>query len=266
MIDKLYNTLVNFNYDSDSRIKTLLQSNPDLQQKLKDAIINFVNTYKGFDNLRLLEDNKHKEIVTNPLFDLLRELSIQLSPNIQTTIFDLLQNESDTLSGLFDITEYVKMPDLIEQVENAKSILKVAKAILSGMEDSTLDDNNLFGYNNQIAKYLNKFKNGVNADKYQTLESKHIYTIGADLDLLLNKLDFINQLANKNNASKTQEDRKTKEIFCKTIIEKIKTDASKLQINGVSILLPEDLSALEDDSIPIFIRMGRLQVALYKNL
>ena len=236
----------------------------ELKEVIQDSI-NFIFKDNEQDkDLEFLKDISVKETADNPLYDLLRELSFQLAPEVNTTIFDLLKNESDNLSGLYDISEYIKMPDIIEQIKNARAILEISKAILVGMEDSINAPGTLFSYNSQVKKYLEKFKNGENADKYETLSSQEIYTISADIDLLINKLDFIERLSSMNTESQVQEDKITRDKFNSLIIKKLQDNAAALQIKGVSILTPDDLALLENSEDPEYIRVAKVQHNMFE--
>lgn len=264
IIEKVTQSVIeSLSENSDPRIKELLENNSNLQSAISNYIKEFIQTNSNFEDVRFLEEVNKKEIISNPLYDLLRNLSFQLSPDVKTTIFDLLQNESNTLSGLYDISEYIKMPDLMEQIRNAKAILKIAKALVAGMEDSALTPGHLFGYNSQIKKFLTSFKNGEHAENYETLETKDVYQIGNDLDLLIQKLEFIEKLSGMNTESQKEEDEKTRTQFNQIIINKLKENASKLQVNGVSIATPDDLAALENDTFPVHVRVGRFQHNMY---
>lgn len=250
--------------NSNEQIQQILEANPDaIKKAVIDFATDYINNAPGLADLNLLEQVNAKPIANNPVYDLLRELSFRLSPNVRTNIFDLLQQESMNLAGVYDISQYIKMPDVIEQIKNAQAILKIAKCILFGMEDNLKDPGKLFSYNAQVRKFVESFKEGVNAGKYETLDTSDIYTIGADLDLLISKLDFIERLSSKNTESQAQEDNHVREKFNQIIIDKLKANASKLQVNGVSIATPDDLQALEDDTIPVYVRIGRFQHSMF---
>lgn len=259
IIQKITDKVIdNFKHSSDPLLEQVAETQLD-RSLVENFVKDFIGKETAFDDVRFLDKNKDKAVVKNPLYDLLRNLSFQLSPDVNTTIFDLLQNESANLSGLYDISEYIKMPDVVEQIQNAKSILQIAKAIVAGMEDDVNNPGRLFSYNSQVKKYLTEFKKGENADKYKTLGSRDVYSIIDDLDLLISKLDFIEKLTGMNTESQAAEDKKTRDSFNNIIIDKLKSNASKLQINGVSIATPDDLAGLNDDKLPLFVRVGRFQ-------
>ena len=264
MVDKITEkVLQNLSANDDDRVAQIAINQFD-RNLITNFVKNFIDTNSEFDDYRFLEQNKNKEVVNNPLYDLLRQLSFQLSPEVRTTIFDLLQSESTNLAGLYDISEYIKMPDLIEQIKNAKSILSIAKAIVAGMEDDPNTPGRLFGYNGQIKRFLKEFKNGAGAEKYETLDSRTVYSIIDDIDLLISKLDFIEKLSGMNTESQAAEDQKTRDAFNNIIIAKLKAEASKLQVNDISIATPDDLTKLDDDTLPVFVRVGRFQHSMYE--
>lgn len=264
--ESVSNTIISKLLNSgDSRITKLLEDRTSpLHQKIRDFVKQFILDRKEFDDLKFLDSIKNKEILNSPLYDLLRNLSVHLSPEVKTSIINLLENESKTMSGLYDITQYIKMPDVIEQIKNAKSVLNIAKAILAGMEESESNPGTLFSYNSQVKKFLNTFKNGQNADKYHTLPTRDIYVINKDLDLLIEKLNFIEKLSGMNTLSQVEADKTTRKKFNSLLIESLKNKASQLQINGVSVAPPENLGILDDDTIPEHVRIGRFSHLLFQ--
>ena len=92
-----------------------------------------------------------KEIKTNPLYDRLRDLDFQLNDGNAVSIFNLLENESTYLSGISSIEDYLRAPDIAEQLDNAQRVLNTMKALVAGMDGTPISyTGHLFGYNAQI--------------------------------------------------------------------------------------------------------------------
>ena len=182
------------NKDNYEEIASMLEQNPEMLTRLPEIISEFLTSNAAYNQyLQAIS----KDIQKNPLYELLRNLEVELSPQVKQSIFDLLEIESKNLQSVPSIAEYLKMPDVLDQIDSAESVISIARAILAGMEDYDLDfDEHLFGFNAQVRKYLEEFKEGKNADKYQTIRTEDIYTIGKDLDLIEQKLEFIKNLSN----------------------------------------------------------------------
>lgn len=262
LVDRIFDYLLNkYTRDEYDRQKKMFDGDPSLKNKLKDLIRNYIHSDS---NYQMFQQVLHKTVRNNPLYNLLRNLQVELYPNIKQSIFELLEIESKSLSGVQSISEYVKMPDIIEQLDSAKSVISVAKAILAGMEEGDLNfSDRLFGFNTQIRNYLNKYKQGKNADKYQTISTNDIYSISSDLVLLEDKINFLKNLSEQNVDNKKEEDNKTRDKFLSIIASNLKKDASKLTIKGVSILTPDDLALLDDKTIPIQVRIGKVEHNIY---
>lgn len=170
------------NKDNYEEIASMLEQNPEMLTRLPEIISEFLTSNAAYNQyLQAIS----KEIQKNPLYELLRSLEVELSPQVKQSIFDLLEIESKNLQSVPSIAEYLKMPDVLDQIDSAESIISIARAILAGMEDYDLDfDEHLFGFNAQVRKYLEEFKEGKNAEKYQTIRTVDIQTIGQDLDLI----------------------------------------------------------------------------------
>jgi hypothetical protein len=89
------------------------------------------------------------------------------------------------------------------------------------------------------------------------MEDAHLLNV--DLEMLKQKLLFVKELSAKNTDSKKQDDLKAQQKFADLAIEQIKLNASKLTFRGVSIFTDDDLAVLGDATIPIPVRLGRVE-------
>jgi hypothetical protein len=58
-----------------------------------------------------------------------------------------------------------------------------------------------------------KWNDGKNADKYKTISTENIHSINTDIDLLINKLEFVKTLIETNTISKLGENLQAQENF-----------------------------------------------------
>lgn len=220
----------------DIQAKTVLQYTPTFREFLINKIHSIINS-------PLTEEYNHaitSEIRTNPLYDRLRDLDFQLNNGNAVSIFNLLENESTHLSSLSSIEDYLRAPDIAEQLDNAQRVLNTLKAIVAGMDGTPISfTGHLFGYNSQIQAYLEKYGKP-NADKYATISSENAAVLMQDINAIQDKLDFLLTLNNTNNANKLEEDKKTRERFTDVVLAQLQKDASKLKVGDISIYPPQD--------------------------
>lgn len=181
-----------------------------------------------------------KEIKTNPLYDRLRDLDFQLNDGNAVSIFNLLENESTYLSGISSIEDYLRAPDIAEQLDNAQRVLNTMKALVAGMDGTPISyTGHLFGYNAQIRAYLEKYSKP-NAEKYETISSENAAILMQDIDAIVDKLEFLRTLNETNTVNKLEEDKNIKKQYTKIVLAKLQADASKLKIGDISIYPPQD--------------------------
>ena len=58
---------------------------------------------------------------------------------------------------------------------------------------------------------------------------------------------------------KKKDDLKASQKYAALVIEQIKTKAAKLTFKGISIFTDDDLATLDDTTLPVQIRLGRVE-------
>lgn len=225
-------------------IQKLLQDNPEYINdsqflgELKDVIEMYINDM--VPSKELYEIALSKTSKNNPLFDALRKIGLAVFDGDDMKIFDLLEKESQHMSKLPDLTEYIRQGITKEAINNFLSKLDLLDALIIGMESSEIDPDHMIAYNVQMARWSNKWDNGRNADKYKTVNTETVALLHKDVDLLRNKLEFAKVLIETNTESKVKENQKTKKQFEDWMLQALITKASEFTIDGVSVFPPID--------------------------
>jgi uncharacterized protein YlaN (UPF0358 family) len=87
---------------NNNAFKALKKKDPNIKQHVKEAVIAELTS----PATQVYESARHKEILDNKLFDLLRTANFELSEDKDNIIFDILEEESEYLEGLDSASEY----------------------------------------------------------------------------------------------------------------------------------------------------------------
>lgn len=231
---------------------------PNLKNYIKEEFNKKISSIPNVDLYRAIIQ---KSSESNPLFDKLREFKFKVFDGDDLKIFDLLEAESQHMSQIPDLGEYIRQGITKESIDNFIAKLELLKSIAIAMEDTQVSPDKQIAYNIQMRRWNEKW-GGKNADLYQTLSTQDINQIIKELDLLQNKLQFAKTLIETNTESKLQENQKSKENFENYILQCIEK-AGSLTIKGVSILPPKDeLEKLQTDSE----KLGLIEHTLYQKI
>lgn len=218
-----------------TEFKTLEKNNPDYKQKAIAAAINIIRTLNSYT---VYEKVKTKSQKNNPLYKALREIGMKVFDGEELKLFDFLASESKALSQVSDIGEYIRQGFTKEAIDNFITKLEFIQALALGMEQTDIDPEHQIAYNVQMKLWDTKWNDGKNADKYVTINTSQVISIQQDLNLLINKLQFIKKLIESNVESKQKENLKTEAKFQDLLLNKI-SDLSQITVGGVTVL-PED--------------------------
>lgn len=239
--------------------KTLLQVNPNANNEVINAVTELINSIPGAS---LYETARNKNSKENPLFEKLRQFGMKVFDGDDMILFDLLESESNHMSQLPDLAEYIRQGITKEAIDNFIQKLELLKAITIGMEDTNIDPDHQIAFNIQMKRFAEKWDEGKDADKYKTISTENVVSILTDLDLLVNKLIFAKTLIETNTESKDKANKETKVKFEKILLNTIEK-AGTLTIKGVSIFTPiNQLENIESDSE----KLGIIEHEIYTSI
>lgn len=221
---------------NNNAFKALKKKDPNIKQHVKEAVIAELTS----PATQVYESARHKEILDNKLFNLLRTANFELSEDKDNIIFDILEEESKYLEGLDSASEYNRQGYLKDKIENAIATVDLMQAVAISMTDEEVDILNPFSYNAQIRRYLEKWEDGKDVEKYVLMSPDSVFRVNRDLELVKQKLGMLKELNDSNAESKKQRDKKTKDAFQQSMLRILQEKGSKLTIGGVSIYPGQD--------------------------
>lgn len=247
--------LLQYILKEDRVMKQEYEDNPAYVDELKEIVIKWI---KSSASTRLYENALNKQSHLNPLFDILRTTDFEMTNGQSMSVFNIIQEESNNLRNITDINEFLKMPDAIERIDSALSVISTVRAVIASMVESELKFGaDAFGYNTQLNAHKDQLEGleGV----FETITMEDAIILNQDLTLLEQKLLFVKNLSAKNTDSKKEDDLKASQKYAALVIQQIKTKAAKLTFKGVSIFTDDDLATLDDTTLPVQIRLGRVE-------
>ena len=238
--------------------QALLVDFPDAE---KQAIATAVKFIESLPEAKLYNIARQKIAKSNPLFEKLRIFGMKVFDGKDMTIFELLEQESAYMLDLPNIGEYIRQGATQESIDNFIGKLELLKAVVVGMEETDIDPEHQIAYNVQLRAWDQKWNDGKNADKYKTISTENTHSINADIDLLINKLEFAKTLIETNTISKLGENLQAQENFETFLLERIE-ECGQLTIKGVSVFPPQE----EIDKIDALTeKLAFIQHNLYEN-
>lgn len=176
---------------------------------------------------------KLKPFEKNELYETLKKLNIFINSN-NSNIFDLLENLQNKF-GKLKFSEFTASNVELKDVNDALKTLKMLKGLVTGMVDQEVTYETPFGFNTSIIKFLNKYHDGKNVEKYSLISKEEAEILYKDIKALENRLEFIKTLQDLNSGSQLQKDVKMQENFQNIIFKRFKGLGS-LTIDGTNIL------------------------------
>lgn len=176
---------------------------------------------------------KLKPFEKNGLYETLKKLNIFINSN-NSNIFDLLENLQNKFNKL-KFSEFTTSNIELKDINDALKTLKMLKGLVTGMIDYEVTYETPFGFNTSIIKFLNKYHDGKNVEKYSLISEKEALVLYQDIKALENRLEFVKTLQDLNSGSQLQKDTKMQENFQNIIFKRFKGLGS-LTIDGTDIL------------------------------
>lgn len=239
--------------------QALLVDFPDAE---KHSIVTAVEFIESLPEAELYNTVRQKTVKSNPLFEKLRTFGMKVFDGKDMTIFELLEQESAYMSDLPNIGEYIRQGATKEAIDNFIGKLELLKAVVIGMEQTDIDPEHQIAYNVQLRAWDQKWNDSKNADKYKTISTENVHSINTDIDLLINKLEFVKTLIETNTISKLGENLQAQENFESFLLQKIE-DVGQLTIKRISVLPPKE----EVDKIEgLTEKLAYIQHTLYENV
>lgn len=260
--DFLYNEedgVITIARQEDSEYQLLERLVPNAAQQIEEVFNAFVNSVPM---KQVYDTAASKTIVKNPFFELLRKFAFQVSGGDKSILFDLLERESTHLSSLESTDEYIRFGVTLDEITNFQKLLDLFEAIVIGSTENSLGMDNLVGYNQQMQRYHQKYGNAALASKFQTITPEAAETLLTDIALLKNKLAMLENIIRANTNSQIKEDHNTEVAYEDVILDHLIANASKLTLQGVSIMPPkEEIDKKETTSEKI----AFIEAEVYKN-
>ncbi len=208
---------------------------PNIREKAVKTVSDII---KNIPTYSLFKKVSEKQALKNPLFDALHEIGMKVFDGDDIKLFDFLAEESKILSSA-NIGDYIRQGFTKEAIDNFISKLEFIQALAVGMEETDLTPEHQIAFNVQMRLWDQKWNSGKNSDKYATIDTQSVLSIRSDLQLLINKLNFIKTLIETNTESKIQENAKTEKNFNNLILDVI-NNVGQFAIGGVTILPTDD--------------------------
>jgi enolase len=161
-------------------MKQEYEDNPAYGDELKEIVIKWI---KSSASTRLYEKALTKQSHLNPLFDILRTTDFEMTSGQSMSVFNIIQEESNNLRNITDINEFLKMPDAIERIDSALSVISTVRAVIASMVESELKFGaDAFGYNTQLNAHKDQLEGleGV----FETITMEDAIILNQDLTLL----------------------------------------------------------------------------------
>lgn len=213
------------------------KANPQKLKAIRTAIINF---FKNGTSAETYEKAIAKIQKINPLWDFLEKTAFQLADNTQLPIFELLKTESDHLTTLDSVADYLRQGITKDSIDNAINTLNVIQAVVYGMEgNETLDIEHQINYNVQMKRWAEKYGKDIDPESYKTISSESTQAILSDLKTVVEKLEFLKTLIETNTETKEKQNTVTKDKFHDYILNKLMS-IPVITINGISFNIPTE--------------------------
>lgn len=230
----------------DKNYLVLKNKYPNLDQKVLKSLQSLLKS----PLVDLYTSVRTKTTKQNPLYNLLRNLDLKIFDGAHISVLDFLESESTYLEGLDSASEYIRVGSNQDALNEIETLLDLAQAIAFSMDDREVDyKDHPFGYNTNIKRYLEKYKNGQGADKYKTISTENIYKIWSDLELLRQKVGALKGLSDSNVEGKLKNDHDTEVAITSSILKELERQGTKLTLGGISIYpKEEDINKYKTDT------------------
>lgn len=216
-----------------------------IYKTLKNKILDLLTS----DNLyKLYNKIKNKETKQNSIYESLEKIDLILSEGEKSKVLEVLKNQHNKIKHIEKFEDYLPQGKEKEELENALQAIKLYKAVVVGMRESKYEIGNPFNYSQQLRRFLIKQGKESEAEKYKTIDITTSKYILEDLNQIEKQIEGYLMLSERSNVSKMKIDDIVKDQYSKLMLDHILNQGSKLLINGVSILPPQqELDKYEND-------------------
>ena len=223
---------------------------PDIRittQGISDEFMDTLNSLGFQDFLRIQKIKEYDKKKINTFLDKLNQMQIDLfGKDTPISLFELLKNNITTFQELESPAEFRRNDIQLEQIQRAKSTLQMVKSVISAMittsPDGKFSPDNLYGYNVMLNKAAEK--EGI-IGKYGIISSESANLLREDINLIENKLNYLETLAKANSGSLIEEQGKIQDAILNSLYTAFTNDsatsAKNLKVGGKPLLSQDDI-------------------------
>ena len=199
LVNEKFMKFLEVNFDNNMSLGIILS-------KLSDALTRYENKQNDIKRLNKFTDlaTKGLKLKSNALYDFIRNFTLTLNsnPNNKTAkIFEILSNEETILRSTSNITNYTSDGIREQDLQQAIDQLEMIKAVVYAMSTTTVDFEDPVGFIASRQKYAQDNKLEDDVLKLKTITSDVATLMVQDLDAVIAKLQFLQDLS-KFNAGK----------------------------------------------------------------
>lgn len=208
-----------------------------------------------------------KKFISNPLYDLLRQINLSLDSGNQinkTSIFDILEGELYKLSTASDLSTYFANGGNIQDIDQAINAVKLAQSVVLAMSTTELSFADAYGFIMSRQNFVKNNNLKSDSSSLFTITSDMAQLMREDLERISTKLGFLRDLAKYNSGLISREQKIIRTKVNKILITKW-TALSKKDIKFKEKPLIPDLTEIlnseEEDQIKVF----KIENAFYES-
>ena len=195
--------ILNTNYDSAS----LPLSNKFAEISTSQMDLSVAKRFLDFVN----NDNK---LLNNPIYEFLRNFSVTLDPsNRVSTILDILETEEVSFKGSSGASNFSTNGIRSADIETAVNVLGMIRSIIFASTSTEVTMNDIVGFLGTRQDYARKTSSGLDVLDLQTLTTEEAQILVNDINRIVIKLEFLNDLAKLNQTrAATEEAEKGRKV------------------------------------------------------
>ena len=239
LVNQKFMKFLEINFDNNMSLGMILS-------KLSDSLTRYKNKQNDIKRLNQFTDlaTKGLKLKSNALYDFIRNFTLTLNsnPNNKTAkIFEILSNEETILRSTSNITNYTSDGIREQDLQQAIDQLEMIKAVVYAMSTTTVDFEDPIGFIASRQKYAQDNKLEDDVLKLKTITSDVASLMVQDLDAVIAKLQFLQDLS-KFNAGKMMNEQE----IIRGRVEEILLDNWKVWCTKMnpSFLLPDKIKEI----------------------
>lgn len=201
---------------------------------LSKNISNLINKHKS--EIKQLKDfndiaSKGVTLKSNPLYDFLRNFVITLNSgkeNNVSKIIDILQREESILSSSSNVNSFTSDDIRDSDINQAIEALEMIKSVVYAMTTTQVGYDDPFGFIAARQNFAKKYNLDDDVKNLKTITSDIATLMNQDLDMIISKLRFLNELAGFNAGKFLIEQELIRGKISKILVDKWKDMLSKI--------------------------------------